>query len=494
MRFRNQYIITTSPLELPDSFVTTAFGTLQVHANFPLRAYRAARGDTEVLLLGYVIDPLSPATTDQEIADRLAAEAQTREQLFRAVQGLSGRFVALFRNGAELIALTDACGVRQMYYSFFEGNIVLTSSVRLFADIVGKGASISAEMNEFIHLDNFDEEEHALYSDESIDSRMFKVLPNHYLDIDKREVHRIPVFKADLIGKGDIAEYTARIVEGGIEALHGRFDVIQPLTAGWDSRVLLACSRKFRHDTRYYIFDLGRNTGSSMDVAVSRRLASRLGLGFDVITPDKPGEAFADMYAKEQIVPRVSKIEDNHYLYSQYANGNAARISGVASAIIKSYYGYTNGRVTPAMLQAFTYYPPENTIVKRGVARWFDQAEEYCREYGLRMLDLFHWEEKEGNWGALAAFEQDVAVEEFWPQANRNLLVSVLRLDPHERCSPKCLLYRKVIDRCWPEVMAEPINPAGGLTKLKRLIKRSSKLRYYNLKLARLIGRGAGRS
>jgi hypothetical protein len=182
-------------------------------------------------------------------------------------------------------------------------------------------------------------------------------------------------------------------------------------------------------------------------------------------------------------VPRFSKVADSLYFYRKYGEKKVVRISGIGSAIVKSFYGHTESSVNREMLRWFTFYPPNNAFVVSGVDRWFENAMDYCKEYGLRILDLFHWELKEGNWGALNILEQDLAIEELWPHANRNFLVSVLRLPPKTRCSPKCLLYRKLIGSMWPEILEEPINPAGLIKRTRRVLKRNSKLRYYNLKL-----------
>ncbi len=485
IRFRNQYIATirNPNLALPRSFVSKSLGEITIHAHPSLKVITTSRNGLDVFLIGFIIDPFSPVTSDDAILNDIAVHCDTKDKLFRRIQGLSGRFVIIYKDKDSIIALGDAGGQRQIYYGQVDGRPVLTSSPKLFVEAVGGEPIISEIKREFMKLPELEREEYAWYSDEAIDDRLCKVLPNHYLDIKKMRVRRIPISVADLVSFSDLVDYTACILKGGIEGILNRFEVVQPLTGGWDSRTLLAASRNFKEFIQFYVFDLG----TQADVVIPSLLSDRLKLNFKVIKLEKPTNAFVDLFAAEYILPRKSKVQDNFYLYQEYGNRNVVRVSGVGSAITKSFYGFTNGTVSQAMLRRFTFYPAYNRFVTNGVERWFQSAEEYCNEYGLRILDLFHWEEKEGNWGALCASEQDIAIEEFWPHANRNFLVSALRLDPRLRCSPRCFLYERLIKAMWPEVLSEPINPVGMGKKIRKILKRNARLRYYNVILMDII-------
>jgi hypothetical protein len=382
-----------------------------------------------------------------------------------------------------MIACTDACGQRQLYYGTWSGRIVLTSSLRLFVEELAGESVISNLKFEFMRLQEFGRNEQGWYSDESMDDRLWKVLPNHYLDINKTEVRRIPIFQHYLIRGQDMVEYSAKILQGGIRAILRRYDVVQPLTAGWDTRTLLAAARFFTEAIQFYVFDLTNRGGSRADVAIPQVLSDKLNLNLAVIRLQPPRMDFMELYKAEHINARLSKVEDNQYLYDHYRDRHVVRVSGIASAIVKSFYGFTDRKITENMLRYFSGYPADNRFLIKGIKGWFKEAEEYCEEYGMRILDLFHWEQKEGNWGALCAFEQDIAVEEFWPHANRNFLVSALQMHPSNRCSPKCKLYRNLIAYMWREALSEPINPSGKVKKAVKRFKRNAILRYGVIKM-----------
>jgi hypothetical protein len=85
-----------------------------------------------------------------------------------------------------------------------------------------------------------------------------------------------------------------------------------------------------------------------------------------------------------------------------------------------------------------------------------------------------------GNWGALAPFEQDIAIEEISPFNNRSLIATLLKVHPSKRKAPNYELFRKLIQALWSDTLLEPINPGENL--LKNIIKEKTLIRYYALK------------
>jgi hypothetical protein len=91
----------------------------------------------------------------------------------------------------------------------------------------------------------------------------------------------------------------------------------------------------------------------------------------------------------------------------------------------------------------------------------------------FRVLDLFYWEQRAGNWLAMCQKEFDVAWSEiFSPYNCRKLLAHMLGVKEAYRRSPDFTLYRKMISRLWPDVLALPINPHKTARPLQTLKKR----------------------
>ena len=88
-----------------------------------------------------------------------------------------------------------------------------------------------------------------------------------------------------------------------------------------------------------------------------------------------------------------------------------------------------------------------------------------------------------GNWGAMYPFEQDIAVEEFCPFYNKNMLFSIMRIDPKNRSFFRSKFHQNLIKYLWPETLTEPINPVGFIGYIRGLSGRNSMLRYFKIRL-----------
>jgi hypothetical protein len=130
-----------------------------------------------------------------------------------------------------------------------------------------------------------------------------------------------------------------------------------------------------------------------------------------------------------------------------------------------------------------TPYGTRSPYVCEVMKRWYAEALACENELGLRVLDLFLWEQRMGHWGAQYPFEQDIVVEEMSPFNNRGLLLTLLSVDGKKRKAPPYTFYRRLIADLWPEAMSEPINP--GEAWFKAMVYGNATTRYWMSKADR---------
>jgi hypothetical protein len=485
--FRNQYIIVSHPVTSPLSGLGAVdFGDLRIHAHPALNVSLATRSSTSMALLGYIVDPFHPERTNHDIVNSLAETCGTPETLFREIASLSGRYVLLYRNPASFIVTGDACHLRQIYFGFPEGNLVLTSSPKLFLTFFHSDLRISREKEEFIHLPAYATQEGAWYGDRSIDDRLGKLLPNHYLDLIHREVRRIPFSSGhEPAGEDHVAQYASALLKGTYAALSQRYRLLQPITAGWDSRILLSACREFRKDMQFYVFPW--SSPETADVWVARNLSRRLGVHFSVIEPGVLREEFLSKYRQEHILPRIlPKTAQIQYHYDNHYDPAVINVNGNGAEIARCFYGYTSRKVSLDMLLLFSGYGRKAHFVEEELEKWHPQGCRCAADSGIPLLDLFYWEQRMGNWGALFPFEQDIAVEEISPFNNRSLLCALLRVPPPRRKAPHYLFFQNLALHLWPEALSEKVNPDAHY--VKELVKGSSRVRYFVMASCRAVG------
>ncbi|MBN1855292.1 MAG: hypothetical protein JW829_21355 [Pirellulales bacterium] len=246
-------------------------------------------------------------------------------------------------------------------------------------------------------------------------------------------------------------------------ALTARHDVLMALTAGWDSRVLLAASKHVSRNIKYFVYRQTNVKKSHSDIWVPKKIAGALGIDFAVKRPfnnQLPGW-FVSMLSQNVTCARVLPKTIN--IYDKLIAGNMRiNINGNASEICRNFYDkyckMNVSNISSADLAVCMFGDKAPSFVIKELDEWkngFDYQTNEC----LNLLDFLYWEQRLGNWGAQYPAEQDIAVEEISPFNCRLLIETLLSSPRHLRAAPDYPLYRELIRHMWPEALAFPINP-----------------------------------
>ncbi len=476
--YTNQYIIVSRDYKLKNmSLKSVEFDKFCIYAHSKLNVTIVNRAMVKIALIGYIINPFSPDDTNEEIIGKLADKCSTVNEFFNEIDILSGRYILLFKNDTSFIIAGDACHLRQIYYGFLEDTIVLTSSPKLFLDAFNYKLRISKEKLEFINNPNYLKQESIWLGDESIDNRLEKLLPNHYLDVESRVKQRIPFFQHNFSNEEQILGYVSVILTNTFTSLVKRHNVMQALTAGLDSRVLLAASRSVKDKIQYYVFD--ESSGKAPDAWVPGNLSRKLNFDFQILQPGELRTDFISEFNKEHVIPRIlKKTAHIQYHYDCKYGSDVINVNGNGAEIVRCYYGYTGRKISFDILFTFAASLNHTKIpfFKEQLEKWYPDASQYAKDHGIPLLDLFYWEHKLGNWHALWQCEQDIALEEISPFNNRSLLSAFFEIHPKKRRSPDYTFFGELSKYLWEDVLSEPINPGGIF--IKKLLKGRTMMRY----------------
>ncbi|MDH3752667.1 MAG: hypothetical protein OEU32_02245 [Acidimicrobiia bacterium] len=494
--YDNQYLITREPVTAPDTCTTTRFGAFDVLTHHRLPVTAARDRDVEVLALGTLVDPDRPELDNAAIVSRLATTGRDPAGHRMSVRRLSGRFVILRSSRESCEAMADASALRQLFYCHRDGETDLTSSPRMYRDLVGGAVAPTSDVASFLGSPSHAATESAWFGDGSVDPRLHKLLPNHVLDLADGRVDRVPLPPAS----GENPTTTAgRLLSGTLEAIANRGQAVMPLTAGWDSRILLAAARPIADKVRFYVFAFDGMPADHPDLVVPRRLADALDLDFEVIRPDPLRTDFVERFRREHIdarmLPKTAAIQA---LYDLHHGTGHIHVTGNAGEIVRNFYGRLRVPLPrPLLLRtlvAAAGYPRHDRYIRSELERWLVDALPYAAEQGVPILDLFYWEQRMGNWAAQGAFELDLAMEELAPLSSATLVAEALTVDVGARLPPDYDWCRDLVRGLWPEALGEPVNPG---TAMKRTVvaraKRSGVLNAA-LQRARIIRsvRGSG--
>ncbi len=468
--FRRQYIagpryIDTLPgwqkIAISDEWVVTAHPDLEVT--------QVCKEELQLTLLGFFIDPYHPEHNNQEVLEHLGKRAHTFTDIAALTENLGGRWVLICKEGESVKIFHDMCGLRQIFYTIHMQEQWFSSQPSLLLEFVEHSFPLDQWSMSFMNSPQFEYTERSWPGDATPYQHIKHLLPNHYLDLQERKVVRywptksLPVMRID-----EVVEEAAVILKGLLEGAARRYSLMLPVSAGWDSRTLLAASKAIKEEMFFYVSKHGRLTDESPDIDVPRRLFPRLGLPFHVLDcRETMDESFKQLFERNvtlaRNIPKALTIY-HHFKYSQGMVNVCGNGSEIARKCVYTYYDVKT--ITPKFLAKISFYK-NNEFAIYQYDRWLQEVKHYPEEYRINLLDLHYWEQRMGNWGAMYPAEQDIAVEEFSPFNHKRLITVLMSVDEKYRRPPHYLLYHELIRKLWGDVLIEPINPQPIIKAIK---------------------------
>ena len=442
-----------------------------------------AEGFRELTLIGHMLDPRAPAAGNEEILWRLLARYADRATLIDATAGLGGRWVLIAANGEERFLFNDALGLRQVFYvdPRETGAVWAVSQPGLVAEILA--LPLDPEAERFMESYAFRSNPEYRWPGEATAFRTVRhLLPNHWLDLNSGVPRRYwPARPLAAIEPEAAIERLEILLPGMIQAAAQRFDLALSLTAGLDSRLLLAAAKNIRDRISFVSVRQSKMSEHHPDVTVPARLLQHLGLPHQIVcsaastTADFSSRFKHAVYlAHEHYGPDAEAILRSFSRTKVALTGSGAEVGRCAfrQALPRS-DSRTITATDLSQLQNMGHEP----FAVRNFEKWLADAEV---RHDIKMLDLFEWEQGHGNWLAMTQLEFDIAWREIIAPYNcREILTMLLAVDERYRRAPDYILFKRLMRRLWPEVLSEPINPQKRIGLLRRLARKLRSLARY---------------
>jgi len=440
-----------------------------------LRAVQVRGTQSSLTLVGYILDPDDPAASDKAILEKLLLGFSSISDLFEATSAYGGRWVIIATHAEQVCLFADALGLRQAFFTpqYYQGGVWVGSQPGILAECLG--FSMGEAASEFTESFNFRTHKEYRWPAASTPFKEIRhLLPNHYLDLRTgQDIRYWPQMPLEPISLSAAVDRLEHLLPGLIKAAAMRFELALGITAGWDSRLVLAASHEIKDKLDYLTVRQGMMPDTANDIVIPARLLTRLGLAHTVI------KALPYMSAKF-----CYRFKRNVYLAHDHYGGDAEAIlawsqhrkvamTGSGAEIGRCSYRAQMPDVERRRITAHDLA----RLQKMGDSQFVIEAFETWLgglgdRHGCNLLDLFEWEQGHGNWLAMTQLEFDSAWEDiFTPYNCRDVLVTLLSVEERYRRKPDYLLFRKAIERLWPDVMDEPINPKLP-TKRKSLVSR----------------------
>lgn len=482
--FPNQFLIGPKTVSRLHGWKTLHVGEdIVVNHHSGLGAVQARGTQSSLTLLGYILDPDDPAASDKDILEKLLLGFSSISDLFESTSAYGGRWVIIATQAEQAWMFADALGLRQAFFTpeHHRGGVWVGSQPGILAESLGFDMGEAAIG--FTESFNFRTHEEYRWPAASTPFKEIRhLLPNHCLDLcTGQDVRYWPQAPREPISLNAAVDRLAHLLPGLTKAAAMRFDLALGITAGWDSRLVLAASHDIRDKLDYLTVRQGRMPDTANDIVIPARMLARLGLTHTVV------KALPYMSAEFSY-----RFKRSVYLAHDHYGGDAEAILAWSQRrkVVMTGSGAEIGRCS------FRAQIPDldrRQITAHDLARLQSMGDSpFAIEafeawlsglgdmHGSQLLDLFEWEQGHGNWLAMTQLEFDSAWQDiFTPYNCRDVLVTLLSVDERYRRKPDYLLYRMAIDRLWPDVMGEPINPEPPAKRKKFITRQVGRLRNF---------------
>lgn len=460
--FDGQFVISTVAKPCPHGWQQRQLGTLFLNLAPATTVVPVVDADNQSigLLLGIPIDLDRGVIVDKQYSvdcrldDIQDLDDFVEEKIYR----LAGSFLfVLSALGSRRIYL-DANGTLSVVYDPEARVAGATASVLL--DAVEYRKRFRGELYKTLDVEDAGWFTAGLTAHERID----RLLCNHYLDLDSWTARRHwPVATIEV--SPNPASTCARIcdrISKTIEILASSGSTSVALTAGNDSRLLLACSR---HMLANLTFVTVAAPTADLDVACAKRLARQFSLRHQVLPYREATEGEADLW----------RFRAGHCV----GGNNVKMHPSVRPLEGRPFVGGLGGEVGRGFL--WLNAKPDTVIDARGlvarlklsrtaevataVDKWLAPLAHFDAFF---ILDLAYLELRMSSWGFCDSYVKPKQLE-IHPMISRANYVDMLSLPPDVR--RKGDIYFQAIEALWKEVSEVPINKYGNYKDMLRPAK-----------------------
>jgi hypothetical protein len=454
-----QFFISTVPKPCPSGWQQFRLEDLFLNASADTRIVPVVDADQRPIgvLLGIPIDLARGVVVEGEyrINSRLDDVKCVDTFVEESIYGLAGSFLFVLSTlGLRRIYL-DANGTLSIVYDREQKLAAATASVLL--DAVSYRKRLRVELYDALDIENAGWFTAGLTAHDGIS----RLLCNHYLDLDSWTARRhwpLAEVKTSKYPLSICLRICDRITKTmAILAASEKTSVA--LTAGNDSRLLLACSRNMIADLSFVTVAAPT---ADVDVACASRLSRQFRLNHQILPFREATSDEADLWRLRaghcvggnnvKMHPSVKPLEGQYF------------IGGLGGEVGRGFLWLNAEHNTAIDARGLVrrLKLPQNTEVISAVEAWLAPLLDFD---AFLILDLAYLELRMSAWGFCDSYVLP-GHREIHPMISRENYVDMLSLPPDLR--RKGAIYAKAIQTLWTEISEVPINKYGNYKDILR--------------------------
>jgi len=424
-------------------------------------------------LIGYPID--RQGKLDNQLQLTTDCQADFIHQLETVLGELGGRYVTILLSPVDERLYLDPVGTLATVYCPSQQIAASTTTLIPYTQECGDNQSL---------IDVIQPEQRDGWYPFGLTPRnsVERLIPNHFLDLNNwhSQRHWSP---AEITPTTDCARSIVEIAEilsRQIEAIAAKYLIYLSLTAGRDSRMLLACSRSCLGRVKFFTREIP-DRSAKLDCDVASLLAERLGLDHQIL----PYQTASDTELAQWLVQTGNSVAGRVWRSVKtlkQLEGDRIYLPGIAAEVGRAFYWRKQDSTSQAISAAEILdrlRMPQTPLLQSRAEQWLAQLPAKDR---YEVLDMLYWEQRLGCWAGPLHYGLVNNGFCLSPFVHRRLLATMLSLPPDYR--QKQLLTRDLIQQQWAELLGFPFNRYPGLKGRWQVLR--DKIKYKIKKLAPL--------
>lgn len=439
----------------------------QVMAHKKLPVYtKGIQDDVSLGILGHAYNPFSGATSESEILTQLADVYSIKEEFFNIVNQLTGVFCLFLVDGAKIKVLSDAVGLKSVFYGKIDGSIYISSHVNLIADLTGlREDPRVTKLKKAITFKYFGNQ---LPGNITTFSEVKRLNPNHYATNETESITQVRFYtpKSGTNNVDEACQSLIPIMTRTMELIAEKWK--RPaisLTGGCDSKTTLASAKNVYDKYSYFSYD--SQLSERTDALAAKKICEHLGASHILYNIPYDDESFEDIEGVRAVLlwnggnVRYNNPNDvRKRAYLDKCDDFDVEVKSWASEVgrarySKRYSGRSFGKPSARKCTTFYKFLFFSRSAVRMCDRWFKEYLELYMvqdsEMPIPWQDQFYWE---WHWpsrdGVNLTAEQEYSNEITVPFNNRLVLELLLSVSEEDRINDS--IYTKIRQTLDPRI------------------------------------------
>lgn len=477
--FRRQFAIGRDENRLPPEWPSVRGGEwhLSHHPSLPVKTVCEDNSGSHVgFMLGWPVSPQGQIVEERVLLPSCASPEVLHDELYR----YSGSWACMLQIGEEWRIYGDPFHSVPIVYHI-DRDIIASSTGLVPAEWRSEDQAI-AELLNIPDEDNWYPFGLTPYQE------CRRLYPNHYLKLDTAEaVRHWP--HADTFGAGSQTEIMSTIIRHVRKNIQAFVEDKRPylsLTAGRDSRLLLACAREVSDAITCHTVRLP-DENAHIDFQVASHITKKFGLEHEAQSFMPPQSDDLKTWLARTGCCVAGRTWQNVTTLKQL-DASRPRFEGIGGEIGRAYY---RNQVDAGDVQ---FYDPEDFLNQlhlpvcqrmcEAAKNWFANTPALN---GFHLMDLLYIEQRIGCWGSLVSLGHADSAYSIFPFCDRRVVHALVSLDEEQKRSEAWMT--DVIERTWPELLSIPFDQYVGWPRVEKKIRSRLTFGYLRSLPRRIYGR-----